>query len=110
MDSIVRYFGQGKVAIVTGVMADKDYRYMASRMATVACRVFCLTPDNPRALSAADYAEVFKELGVDALPCASVREAVTAGMDYAAQNGAPLIALGSLYMYGEVKAAIDTKE
>ena len=107
VDSIKQYFGDDKVAIVTGVMADKDYRYMASRMAEVACRVFCLTPDNPRSLPAADYARVFEQLGVSALPCASVSEAVKCGMDYAKEQNSPLISLGSLYMYGEVKAAVE---
>lgn len=112
VDSIERYFKDGKVAdkvaIVTGVMADKDYRYMASRMASVACRVFCLTPDNPRSLPADEYAQVFTALGIDATPCASVSDAVKAGMTYAKEHGIPLICLGSLYMYGEVKAAVET--
>lgn len=107
VDSIVQYFGDKKVAIVTGVMADKDYRYMASRMASVASRVFCLTPDNARSLPAADYARVFEELGVSALPCASVADAVRCGMDYAKENDVPLVCLGSLYMYGEVSAAVE---
>ncbi len=106
VDSIVRYFGDQKVAVVTGVMADKDYRYMARRMAEVACRVFCLTPDNPRSLPAADYAMVFSDLGIDATPCASVDEAVKRGMSYAKEHGIPLVCLGSLYMYGEVVKAV----
>lgn len=106
VDSIIRYFGDQKVAIVTGVMADKDYRYMARRMASVASSVFCLTPDNPRSLPAADYAKVFSDLGVDAVPCASVTDAVKVGMSYAKEHGIPLVCLGSLYMYGEVLAAL----
>lgn len=104
--SIKQYFGDGKVAIVTGVMADKDYRYMASRMAEVACRVFCLTPDNPRSLPAEDYARVFSELGIKATPCSTVSEAVKAGMAFAKERDIPLISLGSLYMYGEVVGAV----
>ena len=107
VDSIERYFGKDKVAIVTGVMADKDYAYMARRMSEVAAQVFCLTPDNPRALPAADYARVFEKLGVSALGCASVGEAVRLGADYAAKRRIPLICLGSLYMYGEVRAATE---
>ena len=106
VDSVKHYFGDGKVAVVTGVMADKDYRYMASRIAEVACHVYCLTPDNPRALPADDYAAVFASLGVDCTACASVDEAVKRGVDYANNHGTPLVSLGSLYMYGEVKAAL----
>jgi dihydrofolate synthase/folylpolyglutamate synthase len=111
IDSAVRsiraYFDERKVCIVTGVMADKDYRYMADRIASVADCVFCLTPDNPRALPAADYAAVFEELGVPASAHGTVAEAVHAAMEKARQTGAPVVSLGSLYMYGEVRAAVE---
>ena len=106
VDSIKQYFTE-KVGIVTGVMADKDYRYMAGRMAEVGERVFCLTPDNPRALSAGDYAETFLSLGVSAEGYGSVDEAVSAAMDWARASGTPVVCLGSLYMYGEIVKSID---
>ena len=105
VESIKQYFSE-KVAIVTGVMADKDYRYMAGRMSEVAKRVFCLTPDNPRALPARDYARVFEELGVTAAPYGSVEEAVSAAMAWGRENNTPVVCLGSLYMYGEIVRAI----
>ena len=106
VDSIKQYFTE-RVGIVTGVMADKDYRYMAGRMAEVGARVFCLTPDNPRALSAGDYAKTFLSLGVSAEGYGSVDEAVSAAMDWARESGTPVICLGSLYMYGEIRKSID---
>lgn len=113
IDSAVRsiraYFGEQKVCIVTGVMADKDYRYMADRIASVAECVFCLTPDNPRALPAADYAAVFEGLGVPASAHGTVAEAVHAAIEEARQTGAPVVSLGSLYMYNEVRTAVETE-
>ena len=106
VSSIERYFGDEKVAIITGVMADKDYRYMAERIASVAKIVFCLTPDNPRALEAGKYAEVFKELGTEAVACGSVERAVGSAIAWAKENEASIVSLGSLYMYCEVAAAI----
>lgn len=106
VDSIIRYFGTGKVVIVTGVMADKNYRYMANRIATVAHSVFCLTPDNPRALPAKDYAKVFGDLGIEATACASVDQAMEISIMCAEENNIPLVNLGSLYMYREVRAAV----
>ena len=106
VESIRAYFGENKVGIVTGVMADKDYTYMASRIAGVAQTVFCLTPDNPRALPAPDYATVFADLGIPATAHATVEGAVRAAIETARQTGSPVVALGSLYMYGEVRAAL----
>ena len=105
VDSIKRYFTE-KVGIVTGVMADKDYRYMASRMSEVGARVFCLTPDNPRALPATEYADVFRELGTKASAHGSVDEAVSDAIKWGRENGLPVVCLGSLYMYGEVIKSI----
>jgi dihydrofolate synthase/folylpolyglutamate synthase len=87
-------------------MADKDHGYMAKRIASVAEKVFCLTPDNPRALNANDYADEFISLGVDAVACESVVDAVDAARLEAEKRGLPVVALGSLYMYGEVVKVI----
>ena len=103
--SVKQYFTE-RVGIVTGVMADKDYKYMASRIYEVAERVFCLTPDNPRALPAEDYAKVFDDLGVNATPCKSVEEAVDSAMKWAREKCKPIVCLGSLYMYGEIRKCI----
>ena len=104
--SISAYFGDEKVGIITGVMADKDYNYMAGRIASVADRVFCLTPDNPRALGASEYANVFTGLGVEAEAYGSVDEAVNAAIIWAREHNKSIISLGSLYMYGEVATAV----
>ena len=69
-------------------------------------KVFCLTPDNPRALSADKYAEEFNALGVDAVACQSVADAIRAAIAEARSTGLPIVALGSLYMYGEVVGAL----
>ena len=107
--SIQAYFGEEKVLIVTGVMADKDYRYMAGRIASVDERVFCLTPDNPRALPSSEYAGVFEDLGIPASPHATVDAAVHAAMTEAKKMGTPVVCLGSLYMYGEIRTALENE-
>ncbi len=106
VESIQWYFPAEKVGVVTGVMADKDYGYMADRIASVAHRIFCLTPDNPRALPAADYARVFCEKGASAEACDSVPDAVTRALAWAEREHKAVVCLGSLYMYGEVVEAV----
>ena len=68
----------------------------------VASRAFTLTPDNPRALSAEEYAEVLKEKGVETTPYPSVESALSAAREAAKRDGVPLVCLGSLYTYSSV--------
>ena len=104
--SIKQYFGNEKLNIITGVMADKDYNYIASKISEVAAKVFCLTPDNPRALNANDYAKVFNDLGIEASYHIAVNEAVECAKNDAVKNNKSILCLGSLYMYGEVVDSI----
>ena len=101
VNSIKKYFN-GKVIILTGVMKDKDYNYIAEQIATVSERVYCITPDNPRALSAKKYANVFKKLKIEAIPFSDVKSALIDAVDCSKKSSLPIIALGSLYMYKEV--------
>lgn len=102
-ESVEAYFPHTPVCFVTGIMADKDYRAVAARLAPLAARVFCLTPHNSRALPAADYAEVFRSLGVSAQACTDGADALCRAVD----EGHPVVCLGSLYMYSELKDAVD---
>ena len=104
---IAHYFPDRPVALLTGVMADKDYTDMVRMLAPVTCRVFTLTPDNPRSLDAADYAAVYAKAGVEASAHDTVEDAVAAAVAYARETGTPLFSLGSLYMYVEVTDVLE---
>ena len=106
VESAKTYFKE-KIQLITGVMADKDYAHMAKRMSEVACRAFTVRPDNSRALAANAFADVFEAGGVPAQGFATVKDAVFAAMDEGKKSGKPTLCLGSLYMYGEVKAAVE---
>ncbi len=100
--SIKRYFGERRVAVLTGVMKDKDYRYIARKFSEIADRAFTLTPDNPRALPAPEYAEVLSAVGINATAHESVASALSDALNFAKETGTPLVCLGSLYMYCEI--------
>ena len=102
VESIKHYFGERKVYLLSGVLKDKDYSFIAAEVAKVASRAFTLTPDNPRALSAEDYAAELCKNGVSAAPHASIREAFTAAKSAARADGVPLVCLGSLYTYVDI--------
>ncbi len=100
--SIQHYFQEQKVYVMTGVLRDKDYHVIASRLSEVASRAFVMTPENPRALPAEDYAALLSSLGVESVPYPSVKEAFAAAKAAAKQDGVPLVCLGSLYTYSSL--------
>ncbi len=102
VESIKQYFGKQRVVVFTGVLKDKDYDAISSRISEVASAVFTITPNNPRALSASEYADLFRAKGVPATACKSVSEALTLGKSAANESGTALCCLGSLYTYKEV--------
>ena len=67
----------------------------------LANEVFTVTPDNPRALSAEEYAKVFEENGAKATAFENISEAVKVALD----KNIPTFAVGSLYMYKDIKKA-----
>ena len=102
VQSVKYYFGKQKVAVLTGVMRDKDYEYVASRLSEIAKRAFCIKPNNPRALDAGEYAQVLMRNGVEASPHESVEAAFHEACAFARATGSVLICLGSLYMYEQI--------
>jgi dihydrofolate synthase/folylpolyglutamate synthase len=83
-------------------MRDKDYGYVSSRLSEIAKRAFCIKPDNPRALDAAEYARVLTEKGVSSSHHKSVEEAFAEAVRYARESDSVLVCLGSLYMYEQI--------
>lgn len=100
-ESIERYFGRKKVAMLIGVMADKDYRLYSEMLGNHAAKVFTVKPDNPRALDSASLAKVFSEKNISAESFDVLADGVKSAYEYAKSRNIPLIALGSLYMYRE---------
>lgn len=106
IESVKTYFKDEKILLLTGVMADKDYDRMVARMGEVASRAFCVRPANDRALDPAKYAESFRAIGIPAEGYATVAEGVRTAAETAREERKALLCLGSLYMYGEVRAAV----
>ena len=103
--ALSHYFGQEKVNLLTGVMADKDYSVMAETLSPFAKKVFAVTPDNPRSLPSSKLAELYRGLGVPSESFDSVYGGFCTAYLDSKKNKIPLICLGSLYMYCEVAEA-----
>lgn len=103
--SIKHYFGNERVCLLSGVMKDKNYADMAKELSAVAAVAVTLKPDNPRALDAAAYAEEYRKNGVEAFSHNNISDAVNDAVGLAKERNLAIVALGSLYMYGDVKKA-----
>lgn len=100
--SIKHYFKDKKVYVMTGVLKDKDYEVISTRLSEIASRAFVMTPENPRALDASEYASILREKGVDAKAYATIKEAFAEAKIEAKKDGVPLVCLGSLYVYSSL--------
>ena len=100
IESIKNYF-DGKVVLLMGVMADKEYPEMVKTLSKVAAKAFTVKPKNPRALDSMLLADEFIRNGVDAEFSTELSAGVEKALTYAEKHQLPLIALGSLYMYSE---------
>ena len=101
------YFGERKLNLLTGVMADKDYKNMAEMLSPIAGEVFAVTPDNPRSLKAQELAAVYEDLGVRSTAYDTVFDGAREAKKVSLDSGVPLICLGSLYMYAEVSDSFE---
>ncbi len=94
-----------KLSFIFGVMVDKDYMDMLSQIIPMAKEFYCVTPDNPRAFQANELANIIEKMGVKAEAFESIDKAI----DSALSCGNNCIALGSLYMIGDIKKYIKNK-
>ena len=104
VDTYMRLFPEQKATVIMGMMRDKDVSQSIELLLPIAERFYTVTPDNARSMPAGELADLIRNLGGDATPFDSVGDAVA----LAAQNGITL-AVGSLYMAGEIHTAFQTR-
>ena len=110
VESIRAYFGATKVSVLSGVLSDKDYNYIAGKLSEVADLAYIITPDNPRALSGEKYADILASHGTSATAYPSIDAAIAAAISDARRSGKVLVCLGSLYTYADVVKAIEKQK
>ena len=100
------YFRDKRKIFIAGVLADKDYDYMMSKLAPLAERIIAITPpDNQRALDAEVLAEDIRQYNANVETAGSIREAVHKARAYAREEDL-ILAFGSLsYMGGLIREA-----
>ncbi len=88
---------------VLGVLADKDYKDMLSDLAPCFAKVYTVTPNCPRALSAEELQKEAR-FHTDAEVADSVADAIRKAVDYADENNlAGVVVCGSRYLAAEAR-------
>lgn len=102
VESVRAYFGDKKINLLVGILADKAHGEMAEELAKIADRVICIAPPSPRALPAEALAEEFCEAGANARAANSIKEGVKIALSYKKT----VLVIGSLYSYNDVSESV----
>lgn len=109
-EAIELYFKGKRLVYIMGVLADKEYGYIASQLAPLAAQIFTVeTPDNPRALPAEELAEAVAVYNPHVEAAKSLAEAVDRARK-AAKSQDVIVAFGSLSYLGELNRYVDKKQ
>ena len=94
---------EGNLVGVIGVLKDKDHGPMLEALSKTFDKVFTVTPDCPRAMTAEEL-EHAARFHLDAEAGGTVREAIRKAVDYADyHNLAGVVVCGSLYLAAEAR-------
>ncbi len=94
---------EGNLVGVMGVLKDKDHTPMLEALSKTFDKVFTVTPDCPRAMTAEEL-EHAARFHMDAEVGGTVREAIRKAVDYADfHNLAGVVVCGSLYLAAEAR-------
>jgi dihydrofolate synthase/folylpolyglutamate synthase len=104
--TIRTYFPQGRILIVCGILADKQYDDMVQELLNITKEFITVTPSNPRALSAEELKSAIEHHGGHAQAAQSIRDGAELALNRAAEYDAILFC-GSLYMIGEVRTVLN---
>ncbi len=108
VESIKHYFGDEKVYVLSGVLRDKDYAFIAKKISEIASAVYAVTVDySARALPASEYKSEFIKNSVNAEAFDGIEAAFSSAYADAVKNRKPLIVLGSLYTYTDIVKALE---
>ena len=98
--------GEPKPMLLFGSMKDKDLAGMLRPLSPHVARMIATRPDIPRAMDSGELAKAASELGLEAEAVPGAAAALERARVLAGDDGLVLVA-GSLYLIGEVLAALE---
>jgi dihydrofolate synthase/folylpolyglutamate synthase len=103
---LARHFKGRDITLVIGILDDKPYAAMLKLLLPLAARVIATQAKTGRALPAETIAAAARPLAADVRVIKDVGQALAHALQ-AAPRGGLTLAAGSLYVVGEVKAALE---
>ena len=101
--SLAELVGERPLALVLGVLEDKNAAEMLARLLPLCERAWFTAPPSSRALSPAALQSLARQQGFEASVCEPVPElALRAARDFARERGTVVLATGSIYLIGDL--------
>lgn len=108
-ESIENYLAGKRLIYIMGVLADKEYEVVVQKTVPYAAEVITVeTPDNPRALSAAELADTVRKYNSHVQAADSLAEAVEKAYELAGKEDV-ILAFGSLSYLGELVRNVEKR-
>ncbi len=106
LETLQLYFPDRRKIFIMGVLADKDYEYVARQLTPLAAKIVTVeTPGNPRALPAKELAECVRRYNSQAEAAESIEDAVRRAYTLAEKEDM-ILAFGSLSYLGELMRTV----
>ncbi|MGO9489768.1 MAG: bifunctional folylpolyglutamate synthase/dihydrofolate synthase [Solirubrobacteraceae bacterium] len=103
VESLPEMLGQGPLALVLGVLEDKDAAGMLRLLLPLTARAWFTAPPSERALSPAALQSLASQLGFERSVCEPRPErALSAARHWAQEHGGSVLATGSVYLVGDL--------
>ena len=102
---VTRHLKGTRRVLLTGVLADKVQPEMLTMLASLGQEIVTVTPDNPRAMPAAELAQRLNECGGQASAADDFASGLARAKAIAGESGI-VIAAGSLYFAGSLRTTL----
>ena len=104
-DALARLLPGRRIVILVGILRDKDVSEMVEILRSVSSEYVTVTPASPRAMTAAELAEMIRARGGDAQVGGDIAAGIRLAIDRAGTDGA-VCCIGSLYLAGEARSIV----
>jgi dihydrofolate synthase/folylpolyglutamate synthase len=111
VQSLDEVLAAGPLALVLGVLEDKDAAGMLATLLSVSERAWFTAPPGARALSPAVLQSLARQLGFEAVVCQPKPwQALREARDWARERDGAVLVTGSIYLVGELLGELGARQ